>query len=637
MAAKLGLGFGLCVALTLFLGLTSTARLGALNKNAEALEKDSIVAFQALSDMAESATSAHANEFKSLLTADSTAKKEIQKQLDQDIEKLNSSFDAYEQSISLEEDRKLFEEAKSKWKAFDEARNKVMSIQGKVPNAIMQRNEQAFTEFNATLEGLVKWNKARAAQLTKEAHATYQSGVTQNIVTIVLSALIAIVACIVVTRSVTLPLAQVTDRMFKLRTICMQALRGAIEAMASGDLVHQMKTGTTPVDYESKDEIGQVAESFNSLLDNMKATIGTFEDARENLRGLIGDVSATATQVAGSSDSLSNTAARTRAASEEIAQTIQQVAHASGESAQTSAQIAGGSEQLAVGATEASNAMEKLDSAVQSVQEGSSEQLVATSKANEIAIEGGQAVQQTIASMERISKQVSLSEKAIRELGEKQAQIGAIVQAIDEIAEQTNLLALNAAIEAARAGEHGRGFAVVAEEVRKLAERSSASTKEIADLIANIREGVDQAIESMTASSEEVAEGSKSSDAAKAALAQILEAIANVQKLAQQNGKLVEGMTNDTRTVTDAISNVASVSEETAAGAQEMSASAEEMAAATQQAAAAVQEQTAGITEVSQMAGELKSAAAQLQSMVSAFKISNDQRKDATPELKVAA
>lgn len=368
-----------------------------------------------------------------------------------------------------------------------------------------------------------------------------------------------------------------------------------------------------------------------------KDSLGTaFVTMINSLRNLLQQVMITTRSVAESSDTLSLTAEQASQSAAEIAQTIQQVATASSESAETSSQIARGSEQLATNASEASNSMERLEASIAQVQSASQEQALAASRANEIANEGGQAVQQTISSMERISRQVALSEQAVRDLGQKQAQIGAIVQAIDEIAEQTNLLALNAAIEAARAGEHGRGFAVVAEEVRKLAERSSSSTKEIANLIANIREGVEQAIVSMTASAEEVAQGSQSSDAAKSALAEILEGIANVQELASKNGTLVESISSNTKTVVEAISNVASVSEETAAGAEEMSASAEETAAATQQASAAVQQQTSGIKEVNRMAGELKSAAETLQTLVSTFKVEERHKTERTEIIQAA-
>jgi methyl-accepting chemotaxis protein len=92
-------------------------------------------------------------------------------------------------------------------------------------------------------------------------------------------------------------------------------------------------------------------------------------------------------------------------------------------------------------------------------------------------------------------------------LGEHSQQIGEIIQVIDDIAEQTNLLALNAAIEAARAGEHGKGFAVVADEVRKLAERSSKATKEIAELITNIQKLTAGAVKAMEEGTGEVEQG----------------------------------------------------------------------------------------------------------------------------------
>ncbi|MBX3119726.1 MAG: methyl-accepting chemotaxis protein [Fimbriimonadaceae bacterium] len=376
---------------------------------------------------------------------------------------------------------------------------------------------------------------------------------------------------------------------------------------AMAEIAQTVASGDLTVSVQAKSENDSLGNAFATMI--------------LNLRELIKHVGTATQAVALSSDSLNSAASETSSGSEEIAQTIQQVAKASSESAQTSGQIARGSEQLASGATSASDAMEKLEEAILQVQEGSHDQQLAASRANEIAMEGGQAVQQTISSMDRISKQVALSEQAVRELGQRQAQIGAIVQTIDEIAEQTNLLALNAAIEAARAGEHGRGFAVVAEEVRKLAERSSASTKEIADLISMIREGVENAIDSMTTSAQQVTEGTQASDAAKAALTEILDGIASVQTLAEKNGALVEGIGLNTRTVVEAIANVASVSEETAAGAEQMSAAAEETAAATEEASAAIQQQVAAIADVSRMSEDLRNTAQKLQDIVAKFKV----------------
>ena len=112
---------------------------------------------------------------------------------------------------------------------------------------------------------------------------------------------------------------------------------------------------------------------------------------------------------------------------------------------------------------------------------------------------GAMAVDETAGGMKRIKVAVEATAVRVTQLGAKGEQIGAIVETIDDIAEQTNLLALNAAIEAARAGEQGKGFAVVADEVRKLAERSSRATKEIAALIAEVQQDTDEAVAAMDA------------------------------------------------------------------------------------------------------------------------------------------
>jgi methyl-accepting chemotaxis protein len=116
-------------------------------------------------------------------------------------------------------------------------------------------------------------------------------------------------------------------------------------------------------------------------------------------------------------------------------------------------------------------------------------------------------VGQVIDGMTSIENVVRKSAETVQNLGTSSSQIGDIIKVIDEIADQTNLLALNAAIEAARAGEQGRGFAVVADEVRKLAERTTKATKEIATMIRRIQNETQQAVGTIHQGTDEVARG----------------------------------------------------------------------------------------------------------------------------------
>jgi methyl-accepting chemotaxis protein len=209
-----------------------------------------------------------------------------------------------------------------------------------------------------------------------------------------------------------------------------------------------------------------------------------------------------------------------------------------------------------------------------------------------MARQGGKTVESSLQKMRAIAASVRATANKVQELGKGSDQIGEIISVIDDIADQTNLLALNAAIEAARAGEQGRGFAVVADEVRKLAERTSKATKEIAQMIQRIQVETRSAVEAMREGTRQVEEGVDSTAEAGKALADII-------RTAEQAGQMISqiaGAAAEQSTATDEasanIEKIAQVTRETATG--------------TRQSVHACRELTTLALELQHLAGQFK-------------------------------
>jgi methyl-accepting chemotaxis protein len=171
--------------------------------------------------------------------------------------------------------------------------------------------------------------------------------------------------------------------------------------------------------------------------------------------------------------------------------------------------------------------------------------------------------------MRSIAESVTNTVKEMGELGRRTAQIGRIAGVIDDIADQTNLLALNAAIEAARAGEQGRGFAVVADEVRKLAERTTTATKEIAQMIATIQDGTNGAIRAMESGSQQVQEGVTSTARAGESLQQIIHMSEEVGSMITHIATAATEQSGATAEVNQSMDQIAQLGKESAVAAQQ--------------------------------------------------------------------
>ena len=244
-----------------------------------------------------------------------------------------------------------------------------------------------------------------------------------------------------------------------------------IEDLADGDL-----TVTASV---TEDFTGTIADSINYSVDQ--------------LRDLVATINLTAGQVAGAVQDTQATAMHLAQASEHQAQQI----------------------------AEASTAINQMAQSIDQVSANAAESSAVAERSVEIANKGNEVVHNTIHGMDNIREQIQDTAKRIKRLGESSQEIGDIVSLIDDIADQTNILALNAAIQASMAGDAGRGFAVVADEVQRLAERSSAATRQIETLVRAIQTDTNEAVISMEQTTTEVVRGARLAQDAGVALEEI--------------------------------------------------------------------------------------------------------------------
>lgn len=299
--------------------------------------------------------------------------------------------------------------------------------------------------------------------------------------------------------------------------------------------------------------------------------------------------------------------------SESLSITMQEFVNAVHATASAANEISSSTEQMAAGVNEQSSQSHEIASAVEqmtkTIQENSAHASVAAETAKDAGSKaqlGGDVVKHTINGMFKISEVVGKSAETVYALGKNSDKIGEIVQVIDDIANQTNLLALNAAIEAARAGEQGRGFAVVADEVKKLAERTSKATKEIAETIKLIQNETTKAVESMNSGTKEVDNG---------------------KSYAEQAGKVLKEIIQSANQVETTITQVAAANEEQSSTSQEISKNIEGISNV-------INESAKGFQQIARATEDLNSLATDLEKLTAKFKFESTSRNRSIKQYK---
>jgi len=490
----------------------------------------------------------------------------------------------------------------------------------------LQENPNQWTR---TAAGYLDEAETATARLVADQHMQDASAgnvtITVALVGTFLAILLGLGISYKTSRSITVPLEQL--------------IKASREIGETGDLDHE-------IDSKRKDEIGELARSFSAMISYLKGMAATSEAiaggnltvevkplspndtlghafARmvEGLRSLVSSVRDSAAQVASGSNQVAGASDESARISVQASSAIDEVTSTMHEMSINVQNMVKNTQVQASSVSETSASIDQMVASIQRVAD-TAKVLLDISERSRLEVQNGIAtMDKATDGLNRINRTIQVSGGIIDALGQRADDIGKIVGVIDDLAEQTNLLALNAAIEAARAGEHGLGFAVVAEEVRKLAEKSAQSTKEISELISSIQREARKAVENMEKSTGIVDEGLTMGNDLNMALKKISSVVTEVYKFAQEIGAATNEQSHGSSQIARATARLNEITCEINSAVEEQASGAQGVVKAMEKMRELVQRSTSGSTELAASAEQMSKMSRSLLETMDRFAI----------------
>lgn len=411
------------------------------------------------------------------------------------------------------------------------------SLQEVVTLSEQNDNDQAYSVFkekvqtlrqetNDMLQGITTL-QANEAQSSSEQTVALKNGSLILILSLLAGGIVlSLVVGYLIARAVSTPLRHIQKLM---------------KNAANGDL-------TVKAEYQSRDEIGQLSDSFNDMI--------------AGLRGIIQKVDESAMTLSASSEQLTASA--------------EQTAVASGHIASSSSVLADGFETQTQTVSNVADSADRLADNMNSIRGGSESIAELAVRTEQSANAGLSNVNDVLQQIQDIDTSVGHTGAVITSLERRIEDIDMLVSAIQQVAKQTNLLALNASIEAARAGEAGRGFDVVAQEIRKLAESAAESASQITETVRSVQDESRKAVVSMNEAAGRVKQGVEGAGRVSESFSSIQRSIADVSGRIGEISRSIASASGQSVEIGRAMQSIGRVTEQGAAGLQEVSAASEE-------------------------------------------------------------